>query len=109
LRVTAQLALLSERAHAIITGDPDIRGVRDEIFGLLHDLVAAAQREGSLRGDIGAGDVGVLLSLLVRHFPAADAELADMMLHRATALILDGLRAPGTSLPGRPLIQGDLG
>ncbi|MFK0021235.1 TetR/AcrR family transcriptional regulator [Streptomyces sp. NPDC090798] len=108
LRVTAQLALLSERARAVITGDPDIRGFRDEIFGLIDDLVAAAQREGSLRTDIGAGDIGVLLSLLVRHFPAADTGVADMMLHRATALILDGLRAPGMPLPGRPLVQGDL-
>jgi AcrR family transcriptional regulator len=108
LRVMAQLALLSKRAHVIITSDPDIRGARDEILGLLDDLVVAAQREGSLRADIGTGDVGVLLSLLVRHFPAADAKVADMMLHRATALILDGLRAPGTPLPGRPLVQGDL-
>ncbi|MFF3372221.1 TetR/AcrR family transcriptional regulator [Streptomyces sp. NPDC002680] len=109
LRVMLQLALLSERAHEIITRDPAVRGIRDEIFGLLEDLVVAAQREGSLRADIGAGDIGVLLSLLVRTFPAADAEVAGMMLHRATALILDGLRAPGTPLPGRRLVQGDLG
>jgi AcrR family transcriptional regulator len=109
LRVMSQLALLSERAHTIITGDPEIGGVRDEILGLLDGLVAAAQREGSLRADVGAGDISVLLSLLVKHFPTAEAELSDMMLHRATALILDGLRAPGTPLPGRPLLQGDLG
>lgn len=109
LRVMSQLALLSARAHTIITGDPEIRGVRDEILGLLDALVAAAQREGSLRADIGVGDISVLLSLLVKHFPNADAELSSIMLHRATALILDGLRAPGTPLPGRPLAQGDLG
>ncbi|MFJ3778944.1 TetR/AcrR family transcriptional regulator [Streptomyces sp. NPDC090075] len=109
LRVMAQLGLLSERAHAIVTRDPEIRGVRDEIMGLLDDLVTAAQREGSLRADIGTGDLGVLLSLLVRHYPVAEAEMADMMLHRATALILDGLRAPGTPLPGRRLLSRDLG
>jgi hypothetical protein len=108
-RVTAQLALLSERAHAIVTRDPEIRGVRDEIMGLLDGLVTAAQREGSLRADIGAGDIGVLLLLPVRHYPVAEAEVADMMLHRATALILDGLRAPGTPLPGRRLLTHDLG
>ncbi|MFI9172008.1 TetR/AcrR family transcriptional regulator [Streptomyces lincolnensis] len=102
MRVMVQLGF-SERARTIKSHDPFVRGIQEELTDLLDRLVVTAQEEGTLRPDIGSGDFSVLLSLLVRHLPAAQEELADMVLHRATAVILDGLRTPGGPLPGRAL------
>jgi len=107
LRVFTQL-WLSERGEVIIRNDPGIRRIQDETLDLLDGLVTTAQHDGRLRADIGSGDVTMMLSLLVKYGPTADKNLADMMLHRATVLILDGLRAPGTLLPGGPVTHRDL-
>ncbi|MEV4754807.1 helix-turn-helix domain-containing protein [Micromonospora sp. NPDC049559] len=109
LRLTIQLAVLSEGARAAVKDDPITQRYRDELMAMLEEIVRRAQREGSLRADVGAGDVAVLVSLLLRRVPVDSEVLAESMLDRALVLILDGLRAdPGSPLPGRPVTTRDL-
>jgi AcrR family transcriptional regulator len=110
LRLSVRLAVLSPRAWVAIRDDPQTRQFRDGIMAVLDDLVRGAQAEGMLRADVGSGDVAALVSLLLRRVPAADDEMAELILERALILILDGLRAhPGSPLPGRPMTTSDLG
>lgn len=110
LRLSVRLAVLSPRAWVAIRDDPQTRQFRDGIMAVLDELVRGAQAEGMLRADVGSGDVAALVSLLLRRVPAADDEMAELILERALVLILDGLRAhPGSPLPGRPMTTSDLG
>ncbi|RDG34875.1 TetR/AcrR family transcriptional regulator, partial [Streptomyces corynorhini] len=71
---------------------------------VLDKVVRAAQREGTLRPDVGTGDVAALLSLLLRPMGAMSDLVSWQLSERAAALLLDCLRAPSRStLPGGPL------
>jgi hypothetical protein len=93
----------------VIAADEAIRDAGREMSELVDGLVRAAQEEGSLRPDVGSGDVIHLFTLLVRD-PGWMADLAaDIAFERARAIILDGLRArPGTPLPGQALTNAYL-
>ena len=79
-------------------------------MGLVEDIVARAQADGSLRPDVTALDVSWLIEQFSRHAPdsidpAEGANVRDRLL----AIALDGLRDPARSgqpaadaLPGRP-------
>jgi AcrR family transcriptional regulator len=109
LKLTVQLALLSPLAWAVIQNDEQTERFRDEIMNVLDDLVRRAQADGAMRADIGAGDVAVLCSLLLRRVELGEPETSDLVLERALVLILDGLRAASTSpLPGRAITGDDL-
>lgn len=108
LQVTVQLALMSSRAREILRDDPETRRSRDTVLAVLREIVRAAQAEGSLRPDVGAGDVAVLFSLLLKQAPAMTDPTVPAT-ERAVVLMFDGLRAqPGTPLPGRPITDEDL-
>jgi AcrR family transcriptional regulator len=108
LQLSVQLAILSPLAGAIIRDDPDTRKYRRELLETLDGLVRAAQSEGTLRRDVGTGDVTALLSLLLRRVQPKDGS-AGMAAERALVLMFDGLRAQsGSTLPGRPLSGADL-
>ncbi|GHF86632.1 AcrR family transcriptional regulator [Amycolatopsis bartoniae] len=108
LRLSVQLALLSPQAWAIIKADPETQRLRDSILDVISGLVTAAQEEGSLRRDVGAGDIAVLVALLIKPMPAPE-HLTDLVTDRVLNLILDGLRLrPGPPLPGAPLSPDDL-
>ena len=71
--------------------------------------VAAAQREGTLRPDVGAGDVTQLFAMVYKTTPTTPDESADLAARRTLAVILDGLRTgERDELPGRPLDASDL-
>jgi len=94
---------------AAIRADPAVRRLRHELAEVTDRLVAAAQREGTLRSDVGAGDVAQLFTLVYRATPTTADEMADLGSQRALAVILDGLRTGDRgSLPGGPLDTGDL-
>jgi AcrR family transcriptional regulator len=110
LRLTIQMAWLSPTSWATVKQDPVIWRLRDDLMALVDDIVHRAQQEGSLRADIGGGDVAVLVSLLTRRLPVGSDAVADIMLDRALGLIIDGLHAtPTTPLPGRRVTMADFG
>ncbi|EIF00867.1 TetR/AcrR family transcriptional regulator [Saccharomonospora glauca] len=108
LHVLAQLTLLSSRTREMLCDDAEARRSYREVLTTLREIVNAAQREGTLRDDVGAGDIAVVFSLLLKQTPATHT--SDLpALERAFGLMLDGLRArTGTPLPGRPITEEDL-
>jgi AcrR family transcriptional regulator len=113
LQLSVQLALLAPGAWRVFKEDTKATHFRRELLATLDQVVTAAQAEGTLREDIGTGDVAALLSLLLRPMPATPGASAWLVSERALALMLDGLRPDGsgsgsgsrarTPLPGRPL------
>jgi len=81
--------------------DLDVRlaGIRRR----LRDLVARAQRAGSMRTDLGWQDVAFLLAAAATAAGTLGLRAGDRQWERNLAVILDGLRAvPTGRLPGRP-------
>jgi AcrR family transcriptional regulator len=110
LRLSLQFVLASPAAREVMMSDDEARALKRGIFELLDEAVQAAQAEGSVRTDVGAGDVAMLFVLLVRQLPLPKLESAPLALQRSVALMLDALRVDrGDSLPGRPLSRADLG
>ena len=104
LQLSVQLALLSPLASRTILENSKGTQFRRELLATLDGVVRAAQDEGTLRRDIGTGDVAALLSLLLRPMPSTPGASASMVSERALALMLDGIRARSDSpLPGHPL------
>ena len=100
----------SAAAAEAVRSDPLIRDLRREFGELITRLVSAAQREGSLRDDVGAGDVAHLFTLVYRATETHPLGTFDLAARRALGVVLDGLRVgPHGELPGRPLTPEDLG
>ena len=92
-----------------VRDDPTLRRLRHELRELTNQLVEAAQQEGTLRRDVGAGDVAQLFTLVYRGATQGQGGVADVAAGRALAVILDGLRTgPHATLPGDPLEISDL-
>lgn len=108
LQLSVRLAILSPLARTTLQEDPKTGRFRSELLATLDRVVRSAQAEGTLRPDVGTGDVAALLSLLLRRMPSASDASARMLSERALALMLDGLRTgPGAALPGKPLSVED--
>ncbi|MDT3444207.1 MULTISPECIES: TetR/AcrR family transcriptional regulator [unclassified Pseudofrankia] len=110
LRLTMRLTVLfSPGMAAAVRADPAITRIRREYAEALDALIRAAQTEGSLRPDVGSGDVAHLLALAAYSLSRGLGTTAEIAFDRARAIILDGLRArPTTPLPGHPLTTTDL-
>ena len=108
IRIGVILPVLSDRLLA----DDEVNAARDESQKALDALVKAAHDEGSLRTDIGAGDIILLMIRMSPPLPVdISAEENRRLSHRQLELILDGLLrflAVG-SLPGRSLDAEELG
>ncbi len=110
LRLCVQLAMTSPAARAIIKGDPRTEESRQAMLEVLDTVVRAAQAEGTLRPDVGTGDVAMVFVLLIRQVPLPNEAACQVASERCMALMLDGLRAhPGTALPAHALTSADLG
>jgi AcrR family transcriptional regulator len=108
LRLTIQLAVLSPAAWATVKHDPIVGRLRDDLMTVVDEIVRRAQQEGALRPDVGAGDVAVLVSLVLRRIPGKTDTVSETMLERALTLIIDGLHvSPGSPLPGSPVTVED--
>lgn len=110
LLLTVHLAFLSPQAWTAVHVAPESRDIHREMMTALDRLVLDARGEGSIRADVGPGDVLSLVSLVL----GAPSEAADadgrVRAQRWLGLVLDGLRAsPGSRLPGTPVTLGDLG
>jgi AcrR family transcriptional regulator len=108
-RIGALCALLSE--HVSLKTDVELFAVRTLLEEAVQSVMDRAVEAGTLRTDVGPGDVFVALARLTRPLPGAQCTQQDesMFVHRHLQLFLDGLRAPGSSvLPGRPVSLEDL-
>jgi len=105
-RIGALCPVLSE--HFDHT-DPDLEAARLRLDGVTNELVARAQADGLLRGDVGAGDIVIAMTQLTRPLPDSGCLHLEPYVHRHLQLFLDGLRAPaGSVLPGRAATLDDL-
>jgi AcrR family transcriptional regulator len=110
LKLSVHLAVVSPLAWAIIRNDEKTQEFRDGIMAVLDELIHAAQADGSMRDDVAAGDVALLCSMLLRpNRMGSEEKWSATVLDRALGVIVDGLRAGGTSpLPGKPITGDDL-
>jgi AcrR family transcriptional regulator len=83
--------------------------VREELRGLITQLVNRAQDAGALRTDIGPADVSLLFSA-VAHATSVAGDVQPVLRERYVRIILDGLRPRDdtSTLPGRPLGYAEL-
>ncbi|MES5821871.1 TetR/AcrR family transcriptional regulator [Streptomyces sp. RG80] len=88
---------------------PDLEGARLRSEQLVGELMDRAKAAGQLRGDVGVGDLMVVVAQLSRPPAGAGCASADRFVHRHLQLFLDGLRAPARSvLPGAAMTMEDL-
>jgi AcrR family transcriptional regulator len=112
LRLAMRFALELPRARSILEDDPEAAVLKRQMVAVFDEVVRKAQAEGSVRTDIGSGDVAVAFVFLARQIMAPHIESAPLAGQRILALVLDALRATPASaepLPGRPLTPADLG
>lgn len=101
LKLSLRASNLLSAGHPAARDDARLRDLRSELIDVIDGLVTAAQREGTLRPDVGTGDVMFLFSQVYR---ATSSDVEDTAAKRALAILLDGLRVgPRSALPGRPL------
>jgi AcrR family transcriptional regulator len=88
---------------------PDLEAARVRSEELVEALMDRAKAAGQLRGDVGVGDLMVVVAQLSRPPAGAACDSADRFVHRHLQLFLDGLRAPARSaLPGAAMTMEDL-
>lgn len=105
-KVGALCPLLSEWMDSTA---PDIAAARDLLDTVVADVIHNAQAEGSLRGDVGPGDIMILASQVARPLPGAQQLDHEYFVHRHLQLLLDGLHTPQRStLIGRPATLQDI-
>jgi AcrR family transcriptional regulator len=99
----------SPRVTAVVKADPDTWRLREHLLDMLDEVVRRAQDEGTLRRDVGVGDLAMLFMSVVNQSIAVTPEVAGLTPGRVLAVMMDGLRAPAPGeLPGRPLTRADL-
>jgi AcrR family transcriptional regulator len=105
LRLSFRLLTAYPHVHAILKKERDVGRSRRHMIELLDRVVRRAQREGTLRTDVGTGDVAVMFALLAHPLPIEWSDAAPMTSQRCMALLLESLRAGGSheTLPGHPL------
>lgn len=109
LQLGFQLGMRSPHAAAILRADPETQRLRRETLDMLDELVQDAQDEGTLRPDIGAGDLTLMFAMLFHGVRGPATMSASVVSERMLMLMLDGLRTrSGTPLPGRPIGSDDL-
>jgi AcrR family transcriptional regulator len=108
LHVSVQVK--SPRVTAVVKADPETRRLRDHLLDMIDEAVRRAQAEGTLRRDVGVGDIATLFMSVVHHpGHAITAEASGLAPGRVLAIMMEGLRAPASGeLPGRPLTRTDL-
>ncbi len=108
LRIGVVMPMLAGR----VLMDEELITARDASQHALTAVVRAAHEEGSLRPDVGSGDIGLLMIRMTPPLPVAIApEDNHRLSHRHLELVLDGLLRflAVDSLPGRPLDLEELG
>jgi AcrR family transcriptional regulator len=87
-------AIIPQLLDVLPLDDADTLLAREHGTRRLQSIVDAAHRDGSLRQDITAGDIGMLSVRLFRPLPGAfPRDLNDRLGHRHLAVLINGLRA----------------
>ncbi|MFI9380308.1 TetR/AcrR family transcriptional regulator [Kutzneria sp. NPDC052558] len=109
LRLGALRSIVDPQLQTAVHHSDEVRSARLELLGIVEQMITTAQRDGSMRTDVGVVDVAMLVSLhLKRPFdlPGTRDEEIDA---RLTQLMLDGLRPDAaTPLPGKPINLADV-
>ncbi len=107
LRIGVVMPMITER----VLMDEEVLAARDESRRKMAAIVDAAHAEGSLRPDVGPGDIGLLVTRMAPPLPSLSPEDNHRLSHRHLELVLDGLLGflAYESLPGRPLALEELG
>jgi AcrR family transcriptional regulator len=109
LRLSFRLLMAYPHLHAILRKERRADQSRQDMINLLDRAVRRAQAEGSLRADIGTGDIAVMFALLASPLSMEWDETAQLASERCMALVLESLRAGAHApLPGRPIRPEDL-
>ena len=88
---------------------PEILAAQNRLDSAVEAIIDQSQAEGTLRTDVGAGDILTVAAQIARPLPGTDHADHVTFVHRSLQLFLDGLRAPGrTALSGRPVTLQDL-
>ena len=99
----------SPRVTAVVRADEETSRIRDELLDMLDEVVRRAQEEGTLRRDVGVGDLAMLFVSVVHQTQSVTPDVAGLVPGRVLAIMMDGLRAPAPGdLPGRPLTRTDI-
>ena len=102
-------ALCPMLAEWMDPGEPALLAAQDRLDTAVEAIIEKARAEGSLRPDVGAGDILTVAAQIARPLPGAPPADHDKYVHRSLQLFLDGLHTPGRSvLPGRPTTLKDL-
>lgn len=108
LRLGLRLSLAADRSHPAVHS-PAAARTRAALAGLLERLVREAQAQGRVRTDIGAGDVLVLMSMILDPHRLPGFTDDGGAVDRYLGIMLDALRPESASpLPGRPHDLGAL-
>ncbi|MFC7721475.1 SbtR family transcriptional regulator [Nonomuraea recticatena] len=111
LRLATWLSIWFTSTWEELHADPEERRLRRTLLKILDRLVRRAQADGDLRHDVDAGDVTLMMALLLRPMPGLRTELTQRSVDRYLALMLDGLRARPDiqQLPAAEIGLADLG
>jgi AcrR family transcriptional regulator len=104
-------AVIPALIGAVPLDDAEMVRAREVGPTLVQGLVDAGQRAGSLRQDITAADIGMLIVRMSRPMVGFAREANASLSHRHLDLVLDGLRPPAqpaAPLPGPALTMADL-
>src|ERR1044072_6201015 len=103
LRLSMRLQTYSAAVAELLKADEEIGRHRRAAFDVLEEGVHRAQAEGSLRTDVGVGDLAMLFVSVMHQTHGLTGEAGALAPGRVLAIMLDGLRArDANALPGRP-------
>ncbi|GII05162.1 TetR/AcrR family transcriptional regulator [Planobispora takensis] len=106
IQLGALPAKLEPHLHQRLRLGPDLHEMRQRVIAAVLRMTEQAQADGTLRGDIGPGDIALLMTLNVYTPQSMPHEQA---MARVVEIMLNGLRAgPEHALPGAPLTGDDL-
>jgi AcrR family transcriptional regulator len=97
-RLVAEAAPKRDLADALASAGTDVNatlsGTAARLREAIGGLLTAAQRSGTIRGDIGVAELMAILSGILFALRGRSGDQPDP--HRAVAVLRDGLRAPAT-------------
>jgi AcrR family transcriptional regulator len=110
MKLSIQLAMAYPNVRTISKNDPKTDELRRAMIEVIDGVLRRGQTDGSLRTDIGTGDISVMFMMLARPTHIEKKETAQLASERCMALLLESLRPPssGAKLPGRPLTAADI-